>query len=63
MFPENVVAFGGRLMEAAKNSPKVLNSPAKRRFYAKHATLFNLNNAKNATDKQPLIVVEWLIWT
>jgi DNA primase len=23
----NVVAFGGRLMEAAKNAPKYLNSP------------------------------------
>ncbi len=61
MFPimnisENIVAFGGRQIEKTQG-PKYLNSP-ETSVFTKHATLFNLNNAKHAVDAQPLIVAE-----
>lgn len=61
MFPilnvsDNVVAFGGRVLEKTAG-PKYLNSP-ETYVFLKHATLFNLNNAKSVLDTQPLVVVE-----
>ena len=60
MFPiqnvsDNIVAFGGRRFD--NSQPKYLNSP-ETSVFVKHATLFNLNRAKNKLASKPLIVVE-----
>ena len=51
----NIVAFGGRVFD--QSQPKYLNSPETIAF-KKHATLYNLNRAKNEIKNSPLIITE-----
>ncbi len=55
---ERVVAFGGRILVPAENSPKYLNSP-ETPVFSKSKTLYALNRArKTITEKDQAVIVE-----
>ncbi|KNZ42689.1 DNA primase [Acetobacterium bakii] len=62
MFPilnprNQIVGFGGRIMEADDNGPKYLNSP-ETAIFSKSYELFNLNRSKNHLGNNQLLIVE-----
>jgi len=62
MFPilnprNQIVGFGGRIMEADDNGPKYLNSP-ETAIFSKSYELFNLNHSKNHMENNQLLIVE-----